>query len=68
MRITPLFDAMQIAASDPNSLWIMGAGRPLVAGSCSWTRALQRQLSRKQTLRLDRSAAIGDPKPPLIRL
>ncbi len=49
MRISPLFDAMQFTASGPNSLWIMGAGGPLLAESRSLARVYERQLSRKQT-------------------
>lgn len=31
MRITPLFDVIQFTDSGPNSLWIMGVGRLLLA-------------------------------------
>ena len=51
MRITPLFDVMQFTASGPNSLWIMGAGRLLLAVSRSSVPAFQRLLWRKQPLK-----------------
>ena len=53
MRITPLFDAMQFTASGPNSLWIMGVGRLLLADFSCLVVAFQRLLLRKLTFKLD---------------
>ena len=61
MRITPLFDAMQFTASGPNSLWIMGVGRLLLAVSRSPGCDYERLLTRKLPLESTTPAAKSDP-------
>jgi len=65
MRITPLFDAMQFTASGPNSLWIMGVGRLLLAESRSPGSPAESQLLRYLPLRIEISEAIANPTTTL---
>jgi hypothetical protein len=45
-------------------IWFIGEG-PLLAEDCLLPEFYESPLTRKLTLRLDYSAAIYDPKPPL---